>query len=286
MDAEGIPEAIRRHDTAPVFDWLVAAFSYQGISDRVAAEYMTRHGRIRWHAIDAEVRANPSCPKLKNYWEFYDCRFDKISRTCAEPEHIEACPLPRHQLRNGRLNQTAYALYFFIRDIAAGDLVGWIDSQLARPDAGTDANRLARIALRIIDPLRYVYGVSEGPDYDPVVYPFGRASRVRALAPGRRQHDCGRYAGAQVPAPDWYPGPVWRRPLLRRRLLSGLWVHRNSRSCCPANRRHCVQSGLPCCLPQVRSTRCVAVLRAERSGRLQRQSDRRSLPLRQRLVSS
>ncbi|HEY7229853.1 MAG TPA: hypothetical protein VH558_05725 [Pseudolabrys sp.] len=161
MDAEGISDAIRRHDTAPLFDWLIAAFSYQGISDRVATEYMARHGRIRWHAIDAEVRENPSCPKLKNYWEFYDCKFDKISRTCAEPDHFEGCPLPRHMLRNGRLNRTAYSLYFFIRDIAQGDLVGWIDSQLRRPDEGTDDNRLVRIGLRVIDPLRYIYGVSD-----------------------------------------------------------------------------------------------------------------------------
>src|SRR6185312_2413764 len=161
MNAEGIPDAIRRHDTAPLFDWLIAAFSYQGISDRVATDYMARHGRIRWHAIDAEVRENPSCPKLKNYWEFYDCKFDKISRTCAEPDHFEDCPLPRHMLRNGRLNRTAYSLYFFVRDIAQGDLAGWIDSQLRRPDEGTDDNRLARIGLRIIDPLRYVYGVSD-----------------------------------------------------------------------------------------------------------------------------
>lgn len=161
LDAEGIPEAIRRHDTAPLFDWLIAAFSYQGISDRVASEYMARHGRIRWHAIDAEVQENPSCPKLKDYWQFYDCKFEKVSRTCAEPDHIETCPLPRHILRNGRLNRTAYSLYFFVRDIAKGDLVGWIDSQLRRLDEGTDAGRLARIGLRIIDPLRYVYGVSD-----------------------------------------------------------------------------------------------------------------------------
>jgi len=38
--------------------------------------------------------------------------------------------LPKHNLRNGRLNQTAYSLFLFIRDIADGDLVGWIDGQL------------------------------------------------------------------------------------------------------------------------------------------------------------
>ena len=110
LQAEGIPAAIRRHDTGTLFDWLVSALSYQGISDQVASDYMERHGRARWHDIDAKVAAGPTCPKLKSYWHFHGCRYDKISRTCSEPDHIDACPLPTHQLRNGRLNQMAYSL--------------------------------------------------------------------------------------------------------------------------------------------------------------------------------
>jgi hypothetical protein len=98
----------------------MAALSYQGISDRVAADYMDQHGRAQWHDIDAKVTAGPTCPKLKSYWHFYECRYDKGSRTCAEPDHIDCCPLPGHDLRNGRLNQTAYSLYLFVRDIADG----------------------------------------------------------------------------------------------------------------------------------------------------------------------
>ena len=68
------------------------------------------------------------------------------------------CPLPRHPLRNGRLNQTAYSLFLFIRDIAGGDIVGWIDQQLA-DHAGSDNLAAARAAL--VDPLRHVYGISD-----------------------------------------------------------------------------------------------------------------------------
>ncbi len=32
----GVLKAIDRHDTPVVFDWLAAAFSYQGISDAIA----------------------------------------------------------------------------------------------------------------------------------------------------------------------------------------------------------------------------------------------------------
>ena len=116
LRAEGVPSAIRRHDTATFFDWLISALSYQGISDQVATDYMERHGRPRWADIDAKLAACPTCPKLASYWHFCDCRYDKISRTCSEPDHIDACPLPSHQLRNGRLNQMAYSLFLFTRD--------------------------------------------------------------------------------------------------------------------------------------------------------------------------
>src|ERR1700738_4219011 len=48
LRADKVRAAIRSHDTGPVFDWLMAALSYQGISDQVAYDYMERHGRARW----------------------------------------------------------------------------------------------------------------------------------------------------------------------------------------------------------------------------------------------
>ena len=161
LRAEGIPTAIRRYDTATLFDWLISALSYQGISDQVATEYMERHGRPRWADIDVKVAAGPTCPKLASYWHFHGCRYDKISRTCSEPDHIDGCPLPTDDLRNGRLNQMAYCLYLFIRDIAAGDLVGWIDRQFQSADDPASPNRLARLREAVIGPLREVYGVSD-----------------------------------------------------------------------------------------------------------------------------
>src|SRR6202790_627181 len=92
LRAEGIPAAIQRHDTATLFDWLVAALSYQGISDQVASEYMERHGRARWDDIEQKLARCTTCPKLKSYWHFYGCRNDKISRTCSEPDHVDGCP--------------------------------------------------------------------------------------------------------------------------------------------------------------------------------------------------
>jgi hypothetical protein len=156
-----ITASIRRGDTPALFDRLVCALSYQGISDQVAETYMEQHGHVTWNDVRAKLGRGTPCPKLRSYWHFHACRYDKISRTCAEPDHFQTCPLPTHDLRNGRLNQMAYSLFLFIRDIADGDLVGWIDNQLQAANDRTSPDRLAKLRAALIEPLREVYGVSD-----------------------------------------------------------------------------------------------------------------------------
>ena len=156
-----VASAIRDRNTSVLFDWLVAALSYQGISDQVAADYMDRHGLATWRAIERDLGRAPSCPKLRSYWRFFDCQYNKSRYTCAEPDHLPGCPLPNHWLRNGRLNQTAYSLHLFIRDIADGDLVGWIDRRLNAAAIQPGPDRLARMRAALIEPLKEVYGVSD-----------------------------------------------------------------------------------------------------------------------------
>jgi hypothetical protein len=151
----GLAAAIETSNTPRIFDWAVENFSYQGVSDQVARNYMAKNGKATWRSIKAGLNEPPGCPKLRSYWQFDRCRYDKGSVSCSEPEHIDDCPLPRHRLRNGRLNQTAYSFFLFVRDIAHGDFVGWIDQQLASvtdPDSSQEA---------LIGPLRHIYGVSD-----------------------------------------------------------------------------------------------------------------------------
>ena len=84
--------AIQDHDTPALFDWLIEALSYQGISDRVAHDYMEEHGRATWAEVAANLAGSPSCPKLKGYWRFQGCHYHKTSGTCAEPDHIRRLP--------------------------------------------------------------------------------------------------------------------------------------------------------------------------------------------------
>jgi hypothetical protein len=156
----GVIAAVRRHDTPVIFDWLVDTVSYQGVSDNIAWGYMERHGRVRWHDIANALSETPSCPKLGCYWAFEGCGYQKSSGLCATPEHKPECPLPRHDLRNGRLNQTAYSLFLFMRDLASGDIVGWIDERLAAVDHVPASDRPARLRQALLEPLGHIYGVS------------------------------------------------------------------------------------------------------------------------------
>jgi hypothetical protein len=156
----GIIRSIKDHDTPAVFNWLVSMLSFQGISDAVASGYMAEHGNVRWADVADGLSRPTSCPKLGGYWRFYACRYHKGSGTCGEPSYIDGCPLPRHPLRNGRLNQMAYSLFLFIRDVADSDVIGWVDAQLSAANSqGPD--RLATLREAIIGPLRNVYGVSD-----------------------------------------------------------------------------------------------------------------------------
>jgi hypothetical protein len=160
-DGKDLRKAVRSRNTAALFDHLVAALSYQGISDEVAKGFMDRHGLASWDVVEGALRTRPRCPKLRSYWHFYDCRHNKSRFTCADPHHLADCPLPRSWLRNGRLNQTAYSLYLFVRDVADSDLVGWIDRRLGAASESPGPDRLALMRAALVDPLREVYGVSD-----------------------------------------------------------------------------------------------------------------------------
>ena len=99
----GVLVAVNDHDTARLFDWLMSVLSYQGIADRVAQDFIDRHGNVTWSAIEQALAASPSCPKLGGYWLFHDCRYHKSAGTCAEPDHIAACPLPGHRCETATL---------------------------------------------------------------------------------------------------------------------------------------------------------------------------------------
>ena len=156
----GIQDAVARRDTGPIFDWLMPLIALQGISDAIAFDYDARHGGITFAQVEAALRAEPSCPRLRCHWSFEACGYRKGACICAEPGHLGRCPLPRHPLRKGNLNVAAYGLFLFIRDVCGADLVRWIDARLAAADPGQGApSRAAAMRAALLDPLVNVPGI-------------------------------------------------------------------------------------------------------------------------------
>lgn len=160
-DSSRLQQAILDRDTPYLFEHLVRSFSLQGISDRAAWTYMENHDQPGWQDLQRATSRPPACPKLHSYWSLCGCGYRKGSRTCAEPAALSRCSLPRHALRNGRLNQTTYSLFLFIRDVMNGDLVDWVDRSLIEASSGTSKDRAARMVRALVEPLRNVYGVSD-----------------------------------------------------------------------------------------------------------------------------
>ena len=52
-------------------------------------------------------------------------------------------------------------MFLFIRDLADGDLIGWIDAQLEAANSPPGPHRLSRMAAALIEPMRQIYGVSD-----------------------------------------------------------------------------------------------------------------------------
>ena len=155
--------SIERLDTPALFNWLIDTLSYQGISDRVATAYIDEHGSITWAEIEYRLSKQPSCPKLKSYWHFHGCGYSKSKGTCACPAHNARCPVPKHRLRNGHLNVSAYSVHLFMQDVADGDLVDWIDTRLSKVAShnASEPKYIAAMRESLLGPLRHIYGVAD-----------------------------------------------------------------------------------------------------------------------------
>jgi len=157
LASAGVIQAVQQRNDGVIFEWLMSVLSLQGISDAVALGYIEDHERISARSVERALAKGPSCPKLRAYHRFYDCGFRKWEDRCAEPNHKPNCPLPRHDLRNGRLNQTAYSLWLFMRDVE--NFVSWVDQQL-RPTLADRIGSPGYLTGPVVGPMSHIYGVS------------------------------------------------------------------------------------------------------------------------------
>jgi hypothetical protein len=160
--ASGLQRCVALSDTPAIFDFLMDLIPFQGVADTIAAGYVRKHGNVGWNDVHRALARSPSCPKLRSHWDFDECHYSKSAQRCSQPRHFGGCPLPLHPLRKGGLNQAAYSLFLFLRDVCADDFVGWIDRRLAAADPGPGApDRCACLRTAVIEPLRNVHLISD-----------------------------------------------------------------------------------------------------------------------------
>jgi hypothetical protein len=158
---ESLGRAVESHDTARIYDWLVSGYSYQGISDRIAAEYIHRHGNASWPLLESVLRYHHCrCPKLGGFEAYSGCGYRKAANTCSNPSALPACPVAHLPLRKGDLNQLSFSLYFFLRDHCHGDLVGFIDELFATIDRLGLTDPVAAKRDQLMDEFARVFAAS------------------------------------------------------------------------------------------------------------------------------
>ncbi len=155
--SNSIRRAIIRRDTPALYNWLMRTFSYQGISDRAVDHYISQHGNAHYEEIGDRL-LQAECDKLKGFWSFNGCGYEKLGHKCSCPSKMNSCPLPSLPLRNGRLNQLAFSLYFFIRDVTGGNLVAYIDQAVC---SASDALTSRAMHQALVPPWRSIFGVSD-----------------------------------------------------------------------------------------------------------------------------
>ena len=160
MLRDGLRRAVGEHDTPRLYDWLATVLSYQGIADAAARTFMRQHGVASFEDI-ASLLADGDCPKLASHWSFEGCGYVRSKGCCNEPAHYARCPLPGLPLRNGSLNQMAFSLFLFLRDVCEGDLVAWIERRLASVPEPEAADYPYRLGQALIGPMHSIHGASD-----------------------------------------------------------------------------------------------------------------------------
>ena len=228
----GLIVAVETSDTPVIFDWLMGILSHQGISDAVADGFMKEHGNVTWAQITRALSTSHECQKLQGYWAFSGCLYQKTSQTCAEPAYFPRCPLPRHDLRNGRLNQTAYGLFLFIRDVAGGDVVRWIDHQINAHGYGQSRGSKGCVGGSVTACVwRFRQSYFDGAG-DPADGGWGSPTWVVRC---RCELHCDRHFGPQLLSANRHRAEDWARSSVRTGMLSRGRLRRCDCDDCPGN---------------------------------------------------
>lgn len=89
------------------------------------AYYAKQQYKPTFHRVKRAITA-AQCLKLASFKAFKGCGYRKTTNNCTEPAFLKSCPLPKFDMKRGPLNQMAFSLYFFLRDVAGRDFYAYV----------------------------------------------------------------------------------------------------------------------------------------------------------------
>lgn len=109
------------HKSIKLYRYLLGSFIFAGGGDQANYSYYAKQ-RVKptFNRIKRALQT-VRCPKLVNFEGFTGCGYQKTEPHCREPAFLNSCPLPTFDMKRGSLNQMAFSLYFFLRDVARGN---------------------------------------------------------------------------------------------------------------------------------------------------------------------
>ena len=115
-----------QHKSIKLYQYFLEAFLLSGGGDRSNQNYYhNQKYKPTFNRVKRAVKA-AQCPKLASFETFRGCGYRKTTNNCAEPAFLKSCPLPRFDMKRGPLNQMAFSLYFFLRDVCRGDFYTFV----------------------------------------------------------------------------------------------------------------------------------------------------------------
>jgi hypothetical protein len=114
------------HKSIRLYQYLVEAFILSGGGDQSNQGYYAKQKyKPTFNRVKRALKA-AHCPKLAGFEAFQGCGYRKTTRKCNDPAFLRSCPLPSFDMKRGALNQMAFSLYFFLRDVAVRDFYTYV----------------------------------------------------------------------------------------------------------------------------------------------------------------
>jgi hypothetical protein len=110
-----------QHKPIQLYQYLVESFLLSGGGDQSNRGYYAKQThKPTYNRVKRALEA-AQCPKLATFETFKGCSYRKTSTKCSDPAFLSSCPLPTFDMKRGNLNQMAFSLFFFLRDVCRRD---------------------------------------------------------------------------------------------------------------------------------------------------------------------